>query len=781
MTNSEFILALASSLAYDIIKAGANYLKDKALGTAEQRALRNVYRDAFASMLSDVLSDSDEDEQEHIGDLLREFVQEAEIAVQLLDLALSRETPDLDHLKIRFEETGFDAVTIPFDDLIRALVRGLDDATANEARNAESPLINRLIVGRFDAVLSLLEQLLAGKGQSNTPTLKPSIFISYARADDELFVKRLYHDLKGEFDVWWDRVSMPNRGLTFLQEIRDAIDQADRLLLVAGPGAFTSDYARLEWLHAYEVGKPINITLRMGDYPDFPAQLGGFDAPDFRDDANYDERLATLKRQLAEPVAPVGALHSVPALPPHFLNRPDALDALRELVIADVDKPTLISAEKRTTAVEGMGGIGKSVLATAFAHDRKVRFAFPDGIVWLTVGRTPSMYELYRAVGVALGDSLSNYPDETTSRQNAQKALAGKKCLLILDDVWELAVGRAFRDLISGTSARLLITTRNLQINDLLNANEYRLKLVDEAQAADYLRSWVGDDPDLETVAEKLGYLFLALKLAGALMKENGLSGAEYLSMFERVSDMEIADDNLEVSINLGVDAAFAQYDDRKLLYHTFGIFQEDVPVPQQTVLQLWSHLRPDVRPIDHLKTLTALVNLGLVERDEQKTITLHDLLHSYTREKLGDRYVQTHRDFLDSYGVEEWHELPQDEPYIWKELVYHLGEAKLYSDVLQTVDKPFISAKIRHFQSYSSIFDDLRNAILAADTIGNRSRMLGLALAYSGFQTKLVQLGSSEVIPLYARFGEAARAVEFARAIEDPNKQADTLVKIAK
>lgn len=546
----------------------------------------------------------------------------------------------------------------------------------------------------IDALIEQVREELSrpAKGRSSGRR----IFISYARVDDEPFVERLYHDLKDEFEVWWDRMSMPNRGLTFLQEIRDAIDHADRLLLVAGPRAFTSDYVRDEWLYAYETYKGINIALRLGDYPDLPEQLSGFDAPDFRSDNNYDERLAILKRQLAEPVAPVGQFHSVPALPPHFLNRPEALDTLRELVIADVDKPTLISAEKRTTAVEGMGGIGKSVLATAFAHDRKVRFAFPDGIVWLTAGQKPSMYELYRAVGVALGDDLINYPDETTARQNAQKALADKKCLLILDDVWELPVGRAFRDLISGTSARLLITTRNLQINDLLNANEYRLKLIDKSQAADYLRSWVGDDPDLATIAEKLGYLFLALKLAGALMKENDLSGVEYLSMFDRVSDMEISDDSLEVSINLGVDTAFVQYDDRKLLYHTFGIFQEDVPVPQQTVLQLWSHLRPDVRPIDHLKTLTALVNLGLVERDEQKIVTLHDLLHSYTREKLGNRYKQTHRDLLDSYGVEEWHELPQDEPYLWHFIAHHLKEAgKL--DTLRglLLDYQFLQAKL--------------------------------------------------------------------------------------
>jgi hypothetical protein len=50
------------------------------------------------------------------------------------------------------------------------------------------------------------------------------LFLSRARCDDEPFVRRLYHDLTARgFSVWWDRECMPNRALTFLQEIRDAI------------------------------------------------------------------------------------------------------------------------------------------------------------------------------------------------------------------------------------------------------------------------------------------------------------------------------------------------------------------------------------------------------------------------------------------------------------------------------------------------------------------------------------------------------------------------------
>ena len=63
------------------------------------------------------------------------------------------------------------------------------------------------------------------------------VFLSYARSDDEPFVHKLREDLtKAGFTVWFDRRSMSSRGLTFHQEILDAIMESDRLILVVGPG-----------------------------------------------------------------------------------------------------------------------------------------------------------------------------------------------------------------------------------------------------------------------------------------------------------------------------------------------------------------------------------------------------------------------------------------------------------------------------------------------------------------------------------------------------------------
>lgn len=91
-----------------------------------------------------------------------------------------------------------------------------------------------------------------------------SIFLSYARDDDESFVRRLYDDLTAHgFDVWFDRVSMPSRQLTFFQEIRDAIACLDRLLLIVGPNATTSDHVTQEWNNGLELGKCVNAIVRL--------------------------------------------------------------------------------------------------------------------------------------------------------------------------------------------------------------------------------------------------------------------------------------------------------------------------------------------------------------------------------------------------------------------------------------------------------------------------------------------------------------------------------------
>lgn len=148
--------------------------------------------------------------------------------------------------------------------------------------------------------------------------MKPTIFLSYARSDDEPFTRQL-------IDVWFDRVSMPSRALTFYQEIRDAIAARDRLVLVVGPGAVASDYVAQEWQFSYfAANKCVNPILRLGDFDLIPEDLKLLHAEDFREDAQFDDHLKKLIRQLSEPVQPVGKLIAVPELPPGYGNTASA-------------------------------------------------------------------------------------------------------------------------------------------------------------------------------------------------------------------------------------------------------------------------------------------------------------------------------------------------------------------------------------------------------------------------------------------------------------------------
>ena len=264
----------------------------------------------------------------------------------------------------------------------------------------------------------------------------PSLFLSYAREDDEPFVERLYHALRARgFDVWWDRVSMPSRLLTFHQEIREAIAARERLILVVGPRAGTSDYVRQEWQFALQADKVVTPVLRLGDYPLVPDELRLLHTEDFRDDARFDFHLDNLARQLSQPVPPLGQLIAVPSLPAHYLARADRLTSLRDALRADLDRPVVIGGAAARVGVHGMGGIGKSVLAAALARDRKVREAFPDGIVWVGLGSLPDVLALQRRVHRDLGGDGA-FGTEHQGKKALKELLADRAVLLILDDVW---------------------------------------------------------------------------------------------------------------------------------------------------------------------------------------------------------------------------------------------------------------------------------------------------------------------------------------------------------
>lgn len=63
-----------------------------------------------------------------------------------------------------------------------------------------------------------------------------------------------------------------------------------------------------------------------------------------------------------------------------------------------------MTGQAQKVGVQGMGGLGKTVLAAALARDNDVRRQFPDGIIWLKVGINPDCIALFQHLDTTLGE-----------------------------------------------------------------------------------------------------------------------------------------------------------------------------------------------------------------------------------------------------------------------------------------------------------------------------------------------------------------------------------------
>jgi WD40 repeat protein len=539
-----------------------------------------------------------------------------------------------------------------------------------------------------------------------------SLFLSYARGDDEPFVRQLYHDLTARgFTVWWDQQEMPNRGLTFLQEIRDAVEASDRLLAVIGPQAVQSDYVTSEWQHALLYARGVVPLLRQGGYETLPPELQELHAPDFRDNRPYPEALAELLRLLGKPLSPLGPLLTlVPTLPPHFLPRPADFQDLQDLVLADVRRPVAVTSAQRTTGLWGMGGIGKTVLAVALARAADTRRAFPHGVLWLTLGQAADPLPLLRQVGLAFQDEPQYYVELADGKNRLHQILADKVCLLVLDDVWQL---EPLEPLVGalGPRCRLLLTTRDAGLVSALEAQELPLDVLPCDAAAQLLAGWVelevNDLPAAaREVARECGYLPLALALCGALARD-GLSWSDLREALQAADLTYIEKElphypfpNVFKALQVSVDFLARQHPDRAERYRELAVFPADQEIPEAAVLTLWQHAGglPAYQARKLLTSLDRSALLKLQGWEPGRLVTLHDLQHDYLRARAGEDLPSLHARLLAAYQAQcpnGWPSGP-DDGYFFPRLPYHLLAAGRENELRRLLlDYPWLRAKL--------------------------------------------------------------------------------------
>jgi WD40 repeat protein len=552
-----------------------------------------------------------------------------------------------------------------------------------------------------------------------------AIFISYAHQDATALAQRLLRDLTREGCEAWLDTGRLNGGSSWTAEIEQNLDRSDVTLALLSRASYLSDICRAEQLRSLrkqkcvipvlvhvDADRPIHLESRL--YIDFSSEPAY--QSEFRKllDAIRARSGATLHHQFRQTYI------TVPPLPSNYIERTNELYALRMAVLRDGSLRRVA-----LTALKGMAGIGKTVLAQALCLDEVMQAAFPDGIVWIPVGKDPrDIVPLLREAAKAIGDSLEGYDTLQAASNRLRNRLRDKAALIVLDDVWDARDSAPF--LLDSPRSRLMITTRDARVAVALGAQQQELHVLTWDQSLQLISLWadcrVSDlPPEATEIVRECGSLPLAVAMVGAQLRGKPDRWPHVLQKLRnadldriRQSFPEYPHTDLLRAIEISMDSLD---DDLRRRYLDFAVFPEDCAIPEAAVGTLWKLDKYDVADF-----VDQLVDLSLATRDTDHRLRIHDLLLDYLRSRLGsDTLVEKHQLFLHSYAQRcpnHWSEGPTD-GYFFENLIWHLRHAgrndeavRLLADLrwMQAkLDACGVTALLTDYEWFASSYDNAK------------------------------------------------------------------------
>jgi tetratricopeptide (TPR) repeat protein len=212
----------------------------------------------------------------------------------------------------------------------------------------------------------------------------------------------------------------------------------------------------------------------------------------------------------------------------HFVGRETLLQTLHEMLEAGEGEPT---------ALVGMAGIGKTLLASEYAH--RYRHSYPAGIFWFDAHDPAGFLQEYAAVGAACFGAPEDLPTAEAARRVQQEfQRLETPCLIVLDNVHPDA---DLSPLPRVGACRVLATTRVRQIE----SQGFRIleppPLPEESARELLLEHMRADTPSeaqaVQEIAARLGCLPFALRLAASRIQRHHMSFQDYLALLKEDSE----------------------------------------------------------------------------------------------------------------------------------------------------------------------------------------------------------------------------------------------------
>jgi tetratricopeptide (TPR) repeat protein len=336
-----------------------------------------------------------------------------------------------------------------------------------------------------------------------------------------------------------------------------------------------------------------------------------------------DQRL--LSRWLGPPFQVIGDL-------PTFVGRNKEVRKLTNVLLS--------GNHAMLYSLEGMGGVGKSVLAIHVAH--LLKDSFPDGVLYARLDVSDTM-SILNSFAIDYGLDVKNLTDVESRAAVVRDLLKDKEALIILDNA---SNSTQIRPLLPSTGkCAVIITTRDKGLSTTRGkrAQKIAVKPFDEEQResmalfTEYLGTEKVQANDNESklmeIADLLGHLPLAVDIAASHMAdEEGWPIAEFLDLVrEELNRLDLEYEDRSVRATFNVSYTLLSIEEEQF-FTALGVFDgfdfDGEAVAHVTALQ----------PMEAKKKLARHTRFSLVQFDAQtKRYRLHPLLHDYARERITD------------------------------------------------------------------------------------------------------------------------------------------------
>ncbi|XP_050262435.1 putative disease resistance protein At1g50180 isoform X3 [Quercus robur] len=349
----------------------------------------------------------------------------------------------------------------------------------------------------------------------------------------------------------------------------------------------------------------------------------------------------------------------------------------------------------RVASICGMDGLGKTTLAKMVYNHPEVKKHF-EFRTWSYISQQCQRRRVWEEILIKLLSPTKEKMDEIQKLTDAEiveklrEVQLQKKCLVIIDDIWDIETWNSLRDAfpLKYIGSKILLTSRNKQVSlhadtegflyELQTLNKERSWELLEKIAISRIKDCVTNTnkPNIEKIGKEMieycGGLPLAITVLGGLLATKQTLD-EWEDVLKHIKSYIFKEDDLRVNKVLSLS-----YNDLpchlKPCFLYLGHFPEDFEIPTEELIQMWmgegfipqiSHEEDgeDTMEYEGEQYLRELMQRCMVQVGEIsklgriKTCRIHDLMRDFCISKAQqENFLQITKKNIHSMEGSQWH-----------------------------------------------------------------------------------------------------------------------------